>query len=128
MKGYVVLLAVLYAAMAFVSGVRLLHPLHFWTVARDLATMVAFSLCLVGAFGLAWGRTWWTPRHWVMAGQATLILGGLAVILFGYGELFGVPTPQGRPGLLHMGMVFLPYLLFAIPVILYGSSQEKAGE
>ncbi len=119
MKGYFFLLALLYAVTVFMSLWSLTNPLHLLVALKNALDIALFSLCLTGCYGLAFKRRYLEPARWRITFQATLILGVFSVVLLGFGDRFGVPTPAGNPGLLELGLIFLPYLLFAIPAILY---------
>lgn len=119
MKGYFILLCILYLASVVISIWSLTNPLHILVALKNALDIAMFTLCIMGAYGLAFKRKLWDPVRWRMIFQGTLILGVFSVVLIGYGERFGVPSPAGAPSLLQLGLVFLPYLLFAIPVVLY---------
>lgn len=82
--------------------------------------MVVLGLCLRVAYDHAFGRAWLDAAKTRLVYQAAFALGIYAVILAATDTPYGPPGLFG-PGLVHAGMVFIPYLLFAIPVVL----QEK---
>ena len=127
MKLYFILMCVLYLATMLPSGVLLMHAdqIHWLRILKSVGDLVLFALCLRGAFGLAWNRVYARQGVWNNVGAATLVLGGFSVMLFGYGEIFGVPTPAGKPSLISLGLVFLPYVLFAAPVVIYEYKMKK---
>ncbi len=119
MKGYFYLLSVLYLVTVLVSLWSLTNPLHVLTALKNALDIALFSACLAACHGLVYKRRYWEAPRWRLIYQATLTLGVFGVMLMGYGERFGVPSPVGSPGLIQLGLWFLPYLLFVIPVILY---------
>lgn len=125
MKGYFVLLCVLYLATLFMSVWSLTNPLHVLVALKNALDIALFSICLAGCFGLAFKRVYLEPTRWRLTYQATLTLGVFSVMLMGFGDRFGVPMPVGQPSLLELGLMFLPYLLFALPVILYEQALKK---
>ncbi|MBN2140747.1 MAG: hypothetical protein PHV85_09890 [Desulfovibrionaceae bacterium] len=130
MKVYFVLLAFLFLSTLLPSGAVLAHAfsVHYLKVAKSVGDVVLFALCLVGCFGLAFDRRIFSAGVWGAVKNATLILGAFTVMLLGYGEIFGVPTPQGRPSLMRMGLIFLPYVLFAAPAVLYERRLRRDGD
>lgn len=128
MIGYFVLLCILYLVTVGTSLWALTQPLHSLFVVKDLGTIVLFSLCLRGCYGLVFKKTYWIPEKWRIVFQGTLVLGVFTVILYGYGENLGVPSPAGAPTLIDLGLMYLPYLLFAIPVILYENTLKKSAQ
>lgn len=125
MKVYFILLCVLYLATVAMSIWSLTNPLHLLVALKNALDIGLFSMCLVAAFGLAFKRIFLEPTRWRMTYQATLTLGAFSVMLMGFGGRFGVPMPVGEPGLLELGLIYLPYLLFAIPVVLYEKALRK---
>lgn len=129
MKLYAILLAVLYLSRLAVSGFSLLHTDESLRAAVNLAEIVLFAVCLAAAVGLGWRKRWRTPGFWAGTASATLMLGAASVLVYGFGDLFGLPT-TGRPNLLQLGLMYLPYVLFAVPAVLYDRELrgEKNGE
>jgi len=125
MKVYFVLLCVLYLATLVMSVWSLTNPLHLLVALKNALDIALFFLCLVGCFGLAFRREYLEPTRWRLTYQATLTLGVFSVVLMGFGGRFGVPMPVGDPSLVELGLLYLPYLLFAIPVVLYEQALRK---
>lgn len=125
MKGYFVLLAVLYLVTLLMNVWSLTHRIPTLLAVKNALDIALFALCLLGAYGLAFRRSYWEPLRWRMIYQATLVLGVFSVMIMGFGERFDMPTPYTDPSLLLLGMLFLPYLLFALPVILYEHALRK---
>ncbi len=125
MKGYFFLLAILYLVTLLMNIWSLTHHIPTLLAVKNALDIALFALCLLGAFGLAFRRSYWEPLRWRMVYQATLVLGVFSVMIMGFGERFGMPSPMGKPSLLQLGMLFLPYLLFALPVILYEHALRK---
>ncbi len=127
MKFYFILLAVLWLARMTVSVSSLLfgqHPLYMLNHALDL---VALTLCLTGTLQLSFGKVLlpkFTPDHWRLLSRGTLLLGALSTLLYTHGDLVGVPATAG-PGLMGVAMVFIPYLLFSIPIIVLEHDLRK---
>ena len=128
MKAYSVLLAVLWVVTVFTDIWGLAYARHVLFVIKGVGTPVLFTLGLAGCVELAWGRRLvrFDAVRWRMAYQATLIMGGFYVMLKNYGDLLGVPTFAGEAGLMQLGLDFLPYLLFAIPLILLEHKKRTA--
>lgn len=130
MKLYVVLLGFLYVLQMVLSGWSLLAGVNYLYALGHLGNFVLFSLCLAGAIAQAYGKTlvklprtgWW----WV--GRLTLVLGAYTTVLYTRGDVFGLPSPPS--GFMHAALIFLPYVLFAVPVIVYehelGKQDKKA--
>ena len=125
MKGYFFLLALLYIATMVMNIWSLTHSIPMLMALKNALDIVLFSLCLFGAYGLGFKREYWVPARWRMTYQATLALGVFSVILMGFGERFGMPTPYTEPGIIQLVLMYLPYLLFALPVILYDNTLRK---
>lgn len=128
MKPYAVLLAVLWAVTTFTDIWSLAYAQHFLFVVKGLGTPVLFTLCLAGCVELAWG---WrlarlAPGRWRATYRATLAMGVFYVLLKDFGDLLGVPAMAGEPNLLQIGLDFLPYLLFAVPVVILVHEKEKS--
>ena len=127
MKFYAILLAVLWVLRVSLSLTSLLmgqHPLYMLNHAADL---VVLTLAMAGAMQAGFGKVWlprFTPNHWRMVSRGTLLLGALSTLLYTHGEAIGVPATAG-PGLMQVGIVFLPYLLFSIPVIVLEHELRK---
>jgi hypothetical protein len=128
-KLYAILLSVLYLSRLAENGLILLHAPYALQAAIKLAEIVIFALCLAAAVGLGWGKRWRTPGFWGASGTASLMLGAASVMVFGFGGLFGLPQPE-RQNILQLGLMYLPYVLFAVPAVLYDRELrgEKNGE
>ncbi len=128
MKFYAILLAVLWLTRMTVSLWALLtgqHPLLMLNHALDL---IVLTLALAGAMQAGFGKILlprFTAQHWRLVSRGTLLLGALSTMLYTHGEAVGVPSSAG-PGLMNVALVFLPYLLFAIPVIVLEFELRKA--
>lgn len=125
MKVYFVLLCLLYLATLAMSLWSLTNPLHVLVALKNALDVALFSICLVGCFGLAFRRVYLEPTRWRVTYQATFTLGVFSVMLMGFGGRFGVPMPVGDPSLIELGLLYLPYLLFGIPVVLYERALRK---
>lgn len=130
MRPYCVLLGILWLVTTFTDIWSLAYVRHLAFAVKGVGTPVLFTLCLAGCVELAWGRRLvrFDALRWRMTYQATLLMGGFYVMLKNYGELLGVPTFSGEASLLQVGLDFLPYMLFAIPVILLEHEMKKAGQ
>ncbi|HDQ41729.1 MAG TPA: hypothetical protein ENN39_11980 [Desulfonatronum sp.] len=121
MKTYFLLLAILFLSSTVTRGVQLLSttdPLFAFKLVMDI---VLFALCLLGCFGLAFGRRFFTAAFWSWAGRLTLILGGGHVLL-----VLSTLREDASPFWpLDLGMAVLIYVLFAIPAILYGNEWKN---
>ena len=127
MKFYAILLAVLWLLRTTISLWAMLtgqHPLLMLNHALDL---VALTLALAGAVQMGFGKVLlprFTAAHWRMVSRGTLLLGALSTLLYTHGDAVGVPSSAG-PGLMNVALIFLPYLLFAIPVIILEHELRK---
>jgi len=120
MKPFFILLAVLYLPSVVNAGIGILAFPQALALVKNLGDVVVLALCLRTAYDQAFGRTWLDAAKCRLLYQATFALGIYAVILAATDTPYGPPGLFG-PGLVHAAMVFIPYLLFAIPVVL----QEK---
>lgn len=127
MKGYFFLLCVLCLSKVLVSLWGLVTASHLLVGVVFLGDVVLLPLCTLGCYALAFKKVVWSAGTWGAIRLLTLALGVFAVVVFGYGEQFGVPS-IGQRGMLTIALVFLPYLLFAIPVILYENALKKGFE
>jgi hypothetical protein len=125
MKGYVVLLAVLWLVNVAVRLLSLTHPAAMLPNALLGALYVAdvalFTLCLAGSLDAAFGTrlTRRLPAGTLrLAWRATLAEGLLTVLLMGFGDRLGLPGFGPGPGLVSLLLILLPYTLFAAPLIL----------
>jgi hypothetical protein len=120
-KGYFYLLAVLFAASVLTRGISLFLVEDLLTQLRYMADIVLFGLCLKGCFGMAFGRTYHSPPVWRLIAHLTLALGGFTLVLGILGPDLG-RSPHSPTDPISLGFSVLPYVLFAIPAILYGHS------
>ncbi|MBU1003882.1 MAG: hypothetical protein KKE73_15330 [Proteobacteria bacterium] len=127
MKPYSILLLVLWLTTSFTDLWSLAYASHHLFVIKSIATVVLFTLCLAGCIQLAWGKTLlrFAPGQWRMVYQATLAIGAFYVMLKNFGDLMGVATMSGPINIFQIGLDFLPYLLFAIPVIVLEHELNK---
>ncbi|MFW5721939.1 MAG: hypothetical protein ACOCWT_01445 [Desulfohalobiaceae bacterium] len=124
MKGYFFLLCILCAGMLFKSVWGLFIQIHPLVTLSQLGDIILIPLCTVACYGLAFKKVIWDLPKWTLVRILTLALGVYSVIVYGFGERYGIPT-IGDPGLMTVALIFLPYLLSAIPVILYESALKK---
>ena len=136
MKVYFILLSFLYLMRMFISIRSILGGLLGWSlfsfpnylyILNHLADMVVFSLCLAGCLDLAFKKRLlnFSPDKWRRTYQATLMVGILNVLLYCYGDRFGAPALIRNPGIFTVIKFFLPYVLFAIPVIVHEHELKK---
>lgn len=127
MKPYSILLALLWLVTTATDLWGLAYAQHPLFVIKGLGTVVLFTLSLAGCIQLAWGRALvrFAPGQWRMVYQATLALGAFYVLLKNFGELLGVATMSGPTNIFQLGLDFLPYLLFAIPIIVLEHELNK---
>jgi len=127
MKLYFLLLSVLFLTRVVVSVWVLLSLPHYLVFLNHAADIVLFALCLAGCLDLAFKKRLvnFSQDKWRLTYQATLVLGAGSVLLTNYGHSLGVPSPAGSPGILTLGLIFLPYVLFAIPVIVHTHELKK---
>lgn len=120
MKPYSILLILLWLSTTFTELWSIAYATNVLFVLKSLGAVVLFTLCMAGCLQLAWNRRLvrFTTPQWRMTYQATLALGAFAVLLKNFGEVLGVAMEPVPTGLMQIGMDFLPYLLFAIPVII----------
>ncbi len=122
---YFILLIILYAGRVFAGGAVIFTTGHPLPLLRAAAEIIVLGLCLWGCYGLAFKKRYLEPVKWKIIYQFTLILGVATVVLTGYGQSFGMPgTPEGI-SLFHLFMILLPFLLFAVPVIIYAKELEE---
>lgn len=124
MKGYVVLLGLLWVGGLLRGAGLALFGAHPELAALALAEAALFGLCLAAGVELAFGRRVVRlegPR-WGLAGRAALSLGGLGAFVVLLGPELGLPG--GGP--LDALLAFLPALLFAVPPILLAHERAKA--
>jgi hypothetical protein len=123
-KGYFYLLAVLFAASAVVRMLSLAMIDDALTQLRYVADVILFGICLAGCFGLAYGRRYFSAQAWRLIAHLTLALGAVTIVLRVSGPNFGLPA-QAPADPFSLALSFLPYILFAIPAILYGHSLKQ---
>lgn len=126
MKGYFFLLAFLYLVQTLMNLLVLFNVGVPIKALLAFGNVVFFSLALLGSYALAFRKTFFRPGFWTLLMNGVLVWGGFTVMVYGYGEMFGLASPSGSPGILNLGLLFLPYLLFAIPVIVYQHERRKA--
>ena len=119
MKGYCILLAVLYVIHVVMGVFEVVVAPHDMRVLKLVIDAVVFALCLVGCFGLAYRKALWSPLTWRVIYQATLVMGCFFFFAQGFGDSVGIDHPDKDAGLLNLMMNLLNYLLFAVPVIVY---------
>lgn len=117
MKTFFALLCVLYVSVLVNAGLGILIFPEPLALIKNLGDVVAGALCLRTAFDLGWSRRWLDAPGCRLLYRATGGLGIYAVILAATGTSFGPPGLFG-PGLAHSAMVFVPYVLFIVPVVL----------
>ncbi|BBD09713.1 hypothetical protein [Desulfovibrio ferrophilus] len=127
MKPYSILLAVLWLTTSFTDLWSLAYASHPLFVLKSIGTVVLFTLCLMGCLQLAWGRIFirFAPGQWRMTYQGTLTMGAFYVLLKNFGDVLGVATMAGDTSIFQIGLDFLPYLLFAIPIIVLEHELNK---
>ncbi len=124
MKGYAILLGVLFVS-SLATRLMTVSVSHE-PLARALAgaDIVAFGLCLVAAVEMAFHRRWLTSRFgaqgWRLVSRGALVLGAFAV------ASSAMSRPMSAPGLLQLGLMLVPYVVFAIPVILFENELKAA--
>jgi hypothetical protein len=131
MKVYMILLGILYLLRLLVSIWTLTYLPHFLFIIQHLGDMVLFSLCMAGGIAFAYGKhiLKFDRGTWKLISRLTLILGAYTVLLYVKGdEVFGIPAPASGGGLFQILMIFLPYVLFSIPVIVYEHELSKKNE
>lgn len=126
MKFYVILLAILYLLQMYLSFTSIfLFGVNYLYILGHIGNIVLYTLCLSAAVEFAYkkrviklSRTniWWV-------GRLTLLLGAYTTLLYTRGDIFGMPSPPSN--FLHAALIFLPYVLFAIPVIVYEYELRK---
>ncbi len=127
MKTYFVLLCVLYVSVAANAVMSFLLGAPAALTGKAVLDLAAMGFCLYGTYGLAFGKRYFAAFVWRIAYQAVLLLGALTVIMYINGEATGAAPAQGL-GLLHMTMMFLPFLLFAVPPILYANKLKESAK
>lgn len=117
MKPFFYLLAVLYLPTLANAGIGILAVPTALALVKNIGDIALFGLCLVTAFDHAYGRSRLDAAACKLLYRATLALGVYAVILAATDTPYGPPGLFG-PGLVHAAMVFIPYILFIVPVVL----------
>ena len=125
MKGYFVLLCILFVIHTTVNVFVTVVDPHGMRVLKTALDFVLYGLCLYGGYGLMTRKIIWTPMTWRMIYHATLVMGGFFFLTQGFGDRMGIEHPDQGAGMLNLIMTFLKYLLFAIPVILYEHALRK---
>ncbi len=128
MKSFFYLLIVLYLPTLANAGIGILAVPTAQALVKNIGDIVLFGLCLRTAFDLAYGRAWLDAAGCRLLYRATGALGIYAVILAATDTPYGPPGLFG-PGLVHAAMVFIPYVLFIVPVVLQERQlREAAGK
>lgn len=125
MKGYFILLAVLYVLHVAVGVFVIAVSPHSMLVLKLVVDTVLYGLCLAGCWGLVGRRQIWSPLTWRVIYQATLVMGGFFFVAQGFGDKLGIEYPTQEAGLLNLLMNLLNYVLFAVPVIVYENALRK---
>ena len=121
MKTYFVLLAVLFLSSTLTRALQLLTVTESLFAFKILADIALFALCLLGCYGLAFGRRFFSVAFWAWPGRLTLILGGAHVLLV----LSSLDESASPFWPIDLGMAVLIYILFAIPAILYANERKS---
>ena len=125
MKGYVILLGVLYLATITRSAMALMGPPIGLVPYKAVIDIVLFGLCLWGGYCFVSGKTCLDADKWKLVSRITLGAGGMLTIGLVWGTSLGLDTPYPSPSILTALMLLLPYVLFAIPVIVFANELEK---
>ncbi len=125
MKGYVILLGVLYLATIARSVMALMGPPIGLVPYKAVIDIALFGLCLWGGYCFISGKTCLDADKWKLVSRVTLAVGGMLTIGLVWGTSLGLATPYPSPSLLQAAMLLLPYVLFAIPMILYANELGK---
>lgn len=127
MKGYVVLLGLLWVGGLLRGAGLALFGAHPELAALALAEAALFGLCLAAGVELAFGRrvVRLEGSRWGLAGRAALSLGALGAFVVLFGPELGLPGGGGGP--LGALLAFLPALLFAVPPVLLAHERAKTG-
>ena len=122
MKIYFALLSLLFASSAATRIAQLMRPggpfADPYHIIKYAADIVLFAAALYGAYLHGWGKREGSIVLWGWIKNLLLALGAFSVIAAGFPEALGVPGTPQRPGLLRLFLLFLPYILFAVPVVL----------
>lgn len=130
MKPYAVLLSILWLTNVVIAFWSLTASLPLAFALKNLGDIVLFTLCLLVCIELAFAKTivsLSTPQL-RLTYNATLFLGGAHVMMKNFGDMLGLPSPVGELNIFQIVLDFLPYVLFAIPVILLEHERKKAGQ
>jgi len=126
MKGYVILLGALYLSTLAVSAMALRGPAVGLVPVKAVLDVVLFGLCLWGGISYAFGRRLRLDAgKWRLISRITLAAGAFFTLGMVWGRSLGIPTPHSSPGLITAAMTLLPYVLFAVPAILYANAMDK---
>jgi hypothetical protein len=120
MKAYFVLLTVLFLSSTVTRGLQLLTVTDTLFAFKVLMDIVLFALCLLGCYGLAFGRRIFSTAFWAWPGRLTLILAGGHVLLV----LSSLREDASPFWPIDLGMAVLIYVLFSIPAILYANERK----
>lgn len=129
MKFYVILMAILYLLQMYLSITSIfLFGVNYLYVLGHIGNIVLYTLSLSVAIEFAYKKRFIKlsrPHIW-WVGRLTLALGAYTTLLYTRGDIFGLPSPPSN--FLHAALIFLPYVLFAIPVIVYEHELGKKGQ
>lgn len=117
MKPYFFLLAVLYLSTLANAAIGILAVPTPLALVKNLGDTVCLGLCLYAAFELSFARRRLDAAACRLLYRGTGALGVYAVILSLTDVPYGPPGLFG-PGPVHAAMVFVPYVLFIVPVVL----------
>lgn len=124
MKTYFVLLSFLFLSTTVTRGLLLFTVTDSLTAIKILADITLFAMCLLGCYGLAFGRRYFSAAFWEWPGRLTLVLASAHVLL----KLLSLDENASPFWLLDLGMAVLIYVLFATPAILYSNDWKTASD
>ena len=120
MKVYFYMATILYLGMIFRDGRELavIPKPVLWEYAKVAGDVLILGACVLACYGLAFKKKYLDVAKWRMMYPLTILLGLFTGALLAMPEKFGILYREPS-GLLDIAMRFLPYILFAVPVILY---------
>ncbi len=118
------MLTILFLSSTGTRGLQLLTVTDTLFAIKVLMDIMLFALCLLGCYGLAFGRRFFPTAFWAWPGRLTLILAGGHVLLV----LSSLREDASPYWPIDLGMAVLIYVLFAIPAILYANERKTAPE
>ncbi len=121
MKLFAILLGFLWLSHMSLDVMLVVSMPHPFLMVVGVANVVLLSLCLAGAVELGFRKriVRLSRKGWRITFNCTFVLGGFYVLLKNYGELLGMPGfAGGDAGLFQAALDFLPYVLFALPVVI----------